>query len=133
MPANHELTHGTVGPPSGSQTRAVYTGSIQWVWFPATLVKTVKVRRGLHDHVGSDRRLVVGQVASCFVVPSRRKELHKAWCSQPTTGRYRLVHRWVLCCVPRGEQTQGLMYSQATVRGKFSRAVLVAKWCHALT
>ena len=30
------------------------------------------------------------------------------------------------------EQAQGLMYSQATVRGKFSRAMLVAKWCHAL-
>ena len=68
MPANHELTHGTVVPPSGSQTRAVYTRSIQWVWFPATLVKTVKVRRGLHDHVGSDRRLVVGQVTPCFGV-----------------------------------------------------------------
>ena len=78
MPANHELTHGTVVPPSGSQTRAVYTGNIQWVWCPATLVKTVKVRRGLHDHVGSDRRLVVGQVTPCFgvsVIVPRLKEL----------------------------------------------------------
>ena len=49
---------------------------------------------------------------------------------QPTTGRYRLVHRWVLC--EKGKGTQGLMYSQAIVRGKFSRAILVAKWCHAL-
>ena len=111
----------------------LYIWLIQWVWFPATLVKTVKVRRGLHDHVGSDRRLVVGQVAPCFVVPGAGDRSFTTWCSQPTTGRYRLVHRWVLCCVPWGEQTQGLMYSQATVRGKFSRAVLVAKWCHALT
>ena len=35
-------------------------------------MKTVKVRRGLHDHVGSDRRLVVGQVTPCFMVPSRK-------------------------------------------------------------
>ena len=34
----------------------------QWVRCPATLVKTVKVRHGSQDHVGSDRRLVVGEV-----------------------------------------------------------------------
>ena len=33
---------------------------------------------------------------------------------------------------PGEDTTQGLMYSQAIVRGKFSRAMLVAKWCHAL-
>ena len=37
-------------------------GPPKWDWCSATLVKTVKVRHGLQDHVGADRRLVVGEV-----------------------------------------------------------------------
>ena len=54
----------------GAKPGLYVTGlAYKWVWCPATLVKTVKVRRGLHDHVGSDRRLVVGLVTPCFMVP----------------------------------------------------------------
>ena len=96
-------------------------------------MKTVKVRRGLHNHVGSDRRLVVGQVPPCFMVPRPKGTALELG----VTNQQLVAIDWFTggFCVDslHREQAQGLMYSQATVRGKFSRAVLVAKWCHALT